>query len=53
MEFVEERYINVEKYKAVVGVDNENGLTVQFGDWMVSDLVGFSTFPWEKDIYIS
>nr|CRZ24157.1 Bm9784 [Brugia malayi] len=25
------RYINVEEYKAVVGVDNENGLTVQFG----------------------
>ncbi|EJW86679.1 hypothetical protein WUBG_02413 [Wuchereria bancrofti] len=45
------RYINVEEYKAAVGVDNENGLTVQFGDWMASDLVGFSTFPWEKDIY--
>ncbi|VDN92042.1 unnamed protein product [Brugia pahangi] len=47
------RYINVKEYKAAVGVNNENGLTVQFGDWMVSDLVGFSTFPWEKDIYSS
>uniref|UniRef100_A0A0R3RPL3 LNR domain-containing protein n=1 Tax=Elaeophora elaphi TaxID=1147741 RepID=A0A0R3RPL3_9BILA len=47
------RYINVKEYKAAVGVDNENGLTVQFGDWIASDLVGFSTFPWEKDIYSS
>ncbi|EFO20124.2 hypothetical protein LOAG_08369 [Loa loa] len=45
------RYINVEEYKTAVGIDNENGLTVQFGDWNASDLVGFSTFPWEKDIY--
>uniref|UniRef100_A0A8R1TRF8 Peptidase_M43 domain-containing protein n=2 Tax=Onchocerca TaxID=6281 RepID=A0A8R1TRF8_ONCVO len=47
------RYINVEEYKTAVGIDNENGLTVQFGDWITSDLVGFSTFPWEKDIYSS
>uniref|UniRef100_A0A915PK42 Peptidase M43 pregnancy-associated plasma-A domain-containing protein n=1 Tax=Setaria digitata TaxID=48799 RepID=A0A915PK42_9BILA len=45
------RYINVEEYKTAVGIDNENGLTVQFGDWIANDLVGFSTFPWEKEIY--
>ncbi|MCP9256817.1 Pappalysin-1 [Dirofilaria immitis] len=45
------RYINVEEYKTAVGIDNENGLTVQFGDWIADDLIGFSTFPWEKDIY--
>lgn len=40
-----------EEYKEAVNMDNENSMTVQFGDWSTSDLFGFSTFPWEKEIY--
>ncbi|VDN02309.1 unnamed protein product [Thelazia callipaeda] len=45
------RYINVEEYKASVAMNNEKAMNVQFGSWEANDLSGFSTFPWEKDIY--
>ncbi|VDM50651.1 unnamed protein product [Toxocara canis] len=45
------RYINVDEYKELIGLSNDNSLNVQFADWSAIDLIGLSTFPWEKEVY--
>ncbi|OUC44360.1 hypothetical protein D917_09188, partial [Trichinella nativa] len=41
-------YIGIEEYKRMLNVSNEDALTISFVEWSNGDLIGLSTFPWEK-----
>ncbi|XP_003380869.1 putative sushi domain protein [Trichinella spiralis] len=44
-------YIGIEEYKRMLNVSNEDALTISFVEWSNGDLIGLSTFPWEKHVF--
>ncbi|CDW52559.1 Laminin G 3 and Notch and Sushi and Peptidase M43 domain containing protein [Trichuris trichiura] len=44
-------YVSIEEYKRTLNVSNENSLSVAFVEWSNGDMIGLSTFPWEKHAF--
>lgn len=42
-------YIGVDEYKSILNFSNSDSLTIAFADWSNEELIGVSTFPWEKE----
>uniref|UniRef100_A0A5S6QYA8 Sushi domain-containing protein n=1 Tax=Trichuris muris TaxID=70415 RepID=A0A5S6QYA8_TRIMR len=44
-------YVSIEEYKRSLNVSNEHALSVAFVEWSNGDMIGLSTFPWEKHAF--
>lgn len=44
-------YVSIDEYKELLNMSNKEELTIAFAKWSNAELIGLSTFPWEKDVH--
>eukprot|EP00931_Biecheleriopsis_adriatica_P070567 TRINITY_DN4432_c0_g1_i2.p1 TRINITY_DN4432_c0_g1~~TRINITY_DN4432_c0_g1_i2.p1 ORF type:complete len:1178 (-),score=175.05 TRINITY_DN4432_c0_g1_i2:185-3718(-) len=44
-------YLSDTEYKVLLGITNDQHLTVHFAFWTTTGLLGFATFPWDATVY--